>query len=419
VAHRRRDELHGMEYGHFLVLNLLTGPLTRDEILDRFVLIGAHLGVSLPIRSTERRREMERGVDRDLGQLSEMGLLMLDEQGAYHLTERGREEAVKTEQGLEKVASRVRAFTSSAETASKVSIAVNVLLTALKLSVGLLVNSVALLADGIDNLMDIVSAVAVFLGIRFNRELYSTAFIVVVMFGTALWIVYESVSRLIHPEPIGAGTLMIAAAVLSGVVCYAMSVYQHMVGKRPGSLSLISQSVDSRNHVFYAVAVLVGIVFARFGIFIVDSVVGLGVALVILKSGYDLAVETLKMARGKEVDFSAFGREYEKPLVKRRHNYFRSWTLVTLRDVHTREEIVTRFTSTFATDDLPIVSHFGLSLWRGFDVEGRLDSLLEELVQGGVVAVRDGEYHLTTRGRWELSRKLWYERYMRMPDEPG
>lgn len=412
MARRRRNELHRLEYGSFIVLNLLKSPLTRDQILERFSRIGGHFGIRMPKLGTPAHSGLLQGVDFDLRRLSELGLIEADEQGVHHLTERGIEEASKTDAGIERAASRIRALASSAETASKVSVVVNLLLSALKLSVGLLFNSVALIADGFDNLIDVLSATAVFFGIKYKRELYSTAFIVVMMLGTAVWIGYESITRIVRPEVVDAGALIITAAVFSGALCYMMSVYQHLVGKRSGSLSLVSQSVDSRNHVVYAAAVLVGIIFARFGIFIVDSLVGLAVAIVILKSAYDLSTEVFKMARGGELDLSSFGREYEKVLSKHRKGYFRAWTLLSLRDVHTREGIVSRFNSSFATEDLPVVSHFGLSLWQGFDLENQLDSLLEELSDEGLTTVEDGEYRLTAKGRRALNKRLWYQRFV-------
>lgn len=318
---------------------------------------------------------------------------------------------VTTSRHLERVGSRIRSMMSDATLVSKISVAVNILLTILKLSVGILFNSVALLADGFDNLIDVVSAIAVFLGIKHRRELYSTGFIIAVMFGTSLWIVYESISRIVRPEVVDTGWLIVVAAVCSGIVCYVMSVYQHVVGRRTGSLSLISQSIDSRNHVVYAGAVLVGIIFAGFGIFIVDSLVALAVAALILKSAYDLTLETVRVARGQEMDSSAFGREYEKVIDARRRSYLRSWLLFTLKEARSRAEILSSFNESFAADGLPVVTHFGLSLWKGFDLEERLDPLLKDLTGEGLISERDGGYYLTSKGSRERSKRLWYERF--------
>ena len=83
-----------------------------------------------------------------------------------------------------------------------------------------------------------------------------------------------------------------------------------------------------------------------------------------------------------------------------------------MRDVHTREGIVSRFNSSFATEDLPVVSHFGVSLWQGFDLENQLNSLLEELSDEDLMTVEDGEYRLTAKGRRSLNKKLCYQRFV-------
>lgn len=207
---------------------------------------------------------------------------------------------------------KVKESLSSSETASKFSVLVNLILSALKLGVGLLVNSMGLIADGLDNLTDVFSSIVAFFGIKYKREIYSTAFIILVMFIVGVSIGYQAISRLLHPQPVDAGLWAILAAVVSGIICYLMSMYQHFVGKRSGSLSLLSQSTDSKNHVFVAAAVLIGIIFARFGILIVDSLVGIVVAFLILKSAIELTTETFKVARGAELDFSKFKRGYEQ-----------------------------------------------------------------------------------------------------------
>jgi hypothetical protein len=280
----------------------------------------------------------------------------------------------------------------------------------MKLGVGFIFNSMALIADGFDNIVDVVSAIAVFLGIKYKRELISTLFIILVMFITGVWIGYESVSRLINPEAVEAGAFTIIAAVVSGLVCYLMSLYQYTVGKRTGSLSLISQSIDSKNHVFVAGAVLVGILFAAFGIFIVDSIVGLVVAALILKSAIELSVETSRIAGGEELELSRFARAEERAFEKHRRNYFKSWLLFCLREVNTREDVISQYKKSFSTEGLPLINHF--SFLEGFDFENHADPLLKELIDEGLATVKDVNYKLTDKGEKLLKRKLASQRYM-------
>jgi cation diffusion facilitator family transporter len=397
----RLKELKGHE--HFILLLLSKSPLNKEGIYDGFMRLTAYWGI-------QRHGKLMEELDVHLDRLSKLGFVVKDSQQDYHLTEQGIEVANKLDMHLEQAGMRMGNLFSSAKTAAKVSIFANILLSVLKLVMGLLFNSMALIADGYDNLVDVLSAGIVFLGIKYRRELLATTFIIVAMFGTAAWIGYQSVIRIINSQPVDAGALVIAAAVISGAAGYGMSVYQHAVGKRTGSLSLISQSIDSRNHSFVAIAILVGIIFARFGIVIVDSIVGLAVAILILKSAIELANEALRIiAKGEKLDVSRFGREYEKFVENHRINYFKSWILYYIRDIHNEEEIILQYQRSFSQEDLPIISHF--TFIKGFDFEKHFDSLIEELIHEGLIMTSSGHYYLTDEGNKALNRKLRQERY--------
>jgi len=385
-------------------------PLTKEEISGTYHRFGGLLGISTPSPGTKQYERWQRKIDEALGHLLKLGLVAIDEHGVHRLTEEGIEEANKVDQGLQKFTRLLSSFFSSGQTTAKISIIVNVLLSALKLGVGFLFNSMALIADGFDNVVDVVSAVMVFLGIKYKRDLISTLFIILVMFITGVWIGYESVTRLINPEAVEAGAFTIIAAVVSGLVCYLMSLYQYTVGKRTGSLSLISQSIDSKNHVFVAGAVLIGILFATFGIFIVDSIVGLGVAAMILKSAIELSVETSRIAGGEKLELSRFARAEERAFEKHRRNYFKSWLLFCLREASTRENVVSQYKKSFSTEGLPLINHF--SFVEGFDFENHIDSLLKELIDEGMATVKDMNYQLTDKGEKLLKKKLVSQRYM-------
>jgi hypothetical protein len=74
-------------------------------------------------------------------------------------------------------------------------------------------------------------------------------------------------------------------------------------------LTLIIQSVDSRNHVIVAASVTAGLAAAWYEVALLDTLVGLLIALTILKSGLELARDTYRSLEGEEVDLSryAFG----------------------------------------------------------------------------------------------------------------
>ena len=395
--------------GHFLLRALLNHPQTRDEINKTYRRLGNLLGVGAPTPGTKKYQKWQHKVDTDLTRLMKLGLVEAEEDKLYRLTDAGIKEATKVGEGLQKFSHSIGTFFAKGENAAKLSVIIDLLLSILKLGVGFLSNSMALIADGFDNMVDVASAVVVFLGIKYKKELISTAFILLVMFVTVGWIGYEAVSRLIHPEIVDAGVMTIVAAIVSGLACYLMSVYQYAVGKKTYSLSLISQSIDSKNHVFIAIAVLIGVIFARFSIFIVDSIVALGVAIMILKSAIELAIETLRVAKGAGLDISRFARIEEKIVENHRKNYLKGWILFSLQETNRREEIAAKCADSFSTEDLPFVDQFGFL--KGYDFVKNLDSLFRELVDKGLVVNKAGGYYLTREGEKALRRIPISERY--------
>ncbi len=380
-----------------LALTAAGRPLTLHDFRHQLQRMGHHFGISAFLLKHDRDVLPDSELRADLTYLEGAGHVVRRSDGAWELTPSGREIGARMDDEMGRLASTLSRVVNDAVLASGISVAVNAVLAGLKLTVGFLLNSVALIADGFDSTVDVASAIAVYIGIRTRREFASTVFIVVVMVATALFIGFESVSKLLAGEVVRTSWLAFVAAAISGVVCYLMSVYQHLVGKRVGSLSLLSQSVDSRNHVIQAGAVLVGLVFALLGIHFVDAVVGLVVALLIMRSAIELTAEMRRTAGGESLDASHFQREYERIWNARNRRYFESWLLLLLDEPHSREDIMTHYHEVFDATDLPVVRHFSPA--RTFDLPEHLDSVLEGMLNSGKIELRGRNYHITGAGR--------------------
>jgi Co/Zn/Cd efflux system component len=402
---RRKGELgEGHREFMLLALNAADKPLTLHGFRHQLQRMGHHFGMSSFLIKHDQDMLRDSDLQADLAYLAKEGHVVQHSDGSYELTVSGRQVATRMDSQMGRVAATVGRFVSDGMLASSISIGVNAILAALKLVVGFLLNSVALIADGFDSSVDVASAIAVYLGIRTRRELASTIFIIVVMTGTACFIAYESITKLIAGETVDASWIAFATATVSGLVCYGMSVYQHFVGKRLGSLSLLSQSVDSRNHVIQAGAVIVGLVFALLGIYAVDAIVGLVVAVLILRSAIQLTVETRRAAGGEDTDTSHFQREYERLWNTRQRRYFESWLLVLLEEPHTRAELLNHYEDVFSAEDLPVVKHFSPA--RTFNLPENLDSLLRGMQQAGKLALSGNHYVITDVGKEALEAGL-------------
>jgi hypothetical protein len=206
----------------------------------------------------------------------------------------------------------------------------------------------------------------------------------------------------------GVDLLTFAAAILSGLVCLLLSLYQRYVATRSKQLPLISQAVDSRNHAVVAAGVTAGLVAALLRFPLMDAVVGLAVAVLILKSGVELALETLRALRGEEVDLS----RYELGFVEEYHRFQERQLADGLLSVVmeegplTRSAMLARCRGTLDARDVPLLRALGWD--RGAArLEKRVTKTLETLIERGLIGA-DGEVlQVTEKGRAELSEDVW------------
>lgn len=197
--------------------------------------------------------------------------------------------------------------------AGLIGILCNVLLCAGKLTVGALTGSVAITADGLNNLSDASSSVVTLLGFKLAEKpaddqhpygharfeylsgLAVAAMIVVIGFE----LVRTSVGSILHPEDVAFSGAAVAVLVISMAVKLWMALMNRSVGRTVGSTTLAATAADSRNDVLTTGAVLAAALVEKFTGLHVDGWMGLAVGLFILCSGAGLAKETISPLLGE------------------------------------------------------------------------------------------------------------------------
>lgn len=192
----------------------------------------------------------------------------------------------------------------------------NCLLTVLKLVIGLLVGSMAIIADGVNNLSDAASSLTTLLGFRMAQrpadkqhpygharyEYLSGLAVAALILLIGAELVKSSIAKIINPEPIEISAATIALLAASVAVKLWMSGFYKTLGKKINSTALYATSVDSRNDVISTCAVLLGcLVNYLFGLNI-DGCVGLAVAIFILYSSVGIAKDTISPLLGQQAD---------------------------------------------------------------------------------------------------------------------
>ena len=200
--------------------------------------------------------------------------------------------------------------------AGAVGIGCNLLLFLGKVIAGTLAGSVAIAADGWNNLSDAAASIVTLLGFRFSRkpadaehpygharaEYLSGLCVAVLILFIGVELAKSSVSKIISPEPVAFGAVTFGVLLGSIGVKLWMSLFVGKLGKLIGSGTLAATAADSRNDVIATSAVLVSCLVEKLFHIGIDGIVGLAVAVFILWSGYGIARDTVSILLGESAD---------------------------------------------------------------------------------------------------------------------
>lgn len=394
------------EYGQSwaIATALWDGPKTLEEIAVYFRRYPRLLGF---YRSTGRMRKRHGGMpDRIAAKMVELTALgWIEREGErYALTARGREEAEKPIADMRRTRERLQKL-AQPQAVSAVGLAVHLGLAALKLPAALLSGSVGLLNDATDTLLDGLSSVLVYLGLRYDRERAVNILLVLLMLGTGGFAFYEAVRRFFVPVAPEVDGFTFLATIVSAVVCFALHLYQRLIGVRSASIALITQSVDSRNHVIVAAGVTAGLIAARLDFPLLDTLVGLVVASLILQSAIELAIETVRSLGEDEVDLSRYEMQIPGWYDRFRQAQMNDWLLYLVADkgVRTRAELITQAGTALDFSADPMLRELGVD--RLSRVDEMIEASLTALVEAGWLA-GEAELRVTPAGQARLTRQI-------------
>lgn len=401
--HDRDDVGQRLEIAAFLS----DRPRTVDEIgahYQSYIRFMGFFDISSRLDRQESRERFRQSVQGCLDRMYADGWVTHHEDH-YIVTDLGSQEAEKMLGDMRQAKEMLKKI-SRPEIVSKVSLVVHLLLALVKLTAGFLSRSIGLMNDALDTLLDGLSSLLVFFSIKYDREKLVNALLVILMLATGSFALYESIKRFFMPvEPV-TGAFSLFATLLSLVACGLLGVYQRVIGLRAGNMALITQSVDSRNHVIVAGGVLVGLVFSSFGIYLADTLVGLAVAALILKSGVELLIDLFRMLRGETLDLSRFQMGISKRYHEFRRSQLSDWMIymVGRQGIDTLERLAEAARESMDFGDNPALRELGLS-----KVNASSDMVSEAvayLTDQKLVLVESGQVQLTATGQKRLIENL-------------
>lgn len=207
--------------------------------------------------------------------------------------------------------------------ASIIGILTNVLLVIIKLTAGFLFSSIAIIADGINNLSDTISSLVTLIGFKMSgkpadsehpyghaRMEYVSGLLVsffIVFLGLQLF--KSSVEEVLNPQVASFSRLTLIILFISVLIKVWQSLFYRKIGLLIDSMTLKAVSVDSRNDVLATTSILIGTGITLLTGYNLDGYMGMMVAAFILYSGFNLVKETvsplLGMAPTEELELLA------------------------------------------------------------------------------------------------------------------
>nr|WP_222109373.1 cation transporter [Streptomyces cupreus] len=171
----------------------------------------------------------------------------------------------------------------------------NVIEAIVAITAGTLASSTALIGFGLDSMIEVSSAAAVFWqfsaadhAVREAREQHTLRIIAVSFFALAIYVAIESVRALVGTGQAERSVIGIALAALSLLVMPFLSAAQRRAGREIGSASAVADSKQTLLCTYLSAALLVGLVLnATLGWSWADPAAALVIAAIAVKEGRD------------------------------------------------------------------------------------------------------------------------------------
>ena len=189
----------------------------------------------------------------------------------------------------------------------------NLFLFCLKLSIGMVLNSIAIISDAFNNLSDMGTSVIAIFGVKMSNSLpdeehpfghgrieYISSLIVsfiIIMVGIELFKV--SINKIINPEKVIFNLMLILILVLSILVKIWMFSYNNYIGNKINSGINKATAVDSLNDVVATFAVIISMFVQNIVNAPIDGFVGVLVSLLIIYTGFNISKDTVNVLLGQ------------------------------------------------------------------------------------------------------------------------
>ncbi|MGG5372229.1 cation diffusion facilitator family transporter [Enterococcus sp. AZ196] len=194
-----------------------------------------------------------------------------------------------------------------AELGALISIIAYILVSAMKLVVGHWANSEALRADGLNNFTDILSSIAVLIGLRISQkpadvehryghwkaENIASLVTSFIMLLVGLQVLYSSILSVINKKTEAPDMTAAIVGIISAAIMYGVYYFNKRLSEKVKSPGLLAAAKDNRSDAWTSIGTSIAVFAASFNLVWLDSTAAIIVALLILKTAIDIFKESV------------------------------------------------------------------------------------------------------------------------------
>lgn len=205
---------------------------------------------------------------------------------------------------------------SYAKLCSSLGIAINTILFLVKFLCGSISGSTAIVADGFNNLADVATSIASFLGFilagigagnhhPFGHGRYEwlmSIFSSLAVMGMGITLANTSIQTIHNPQAVEFGFLTAAILIFSILAKFYMFCYNNRISKKVASSAMAATAADSISDMVSTTAILFSLIIQTLTGWTIDGWCGLLVSIFIVFSGFKAAAETIERLLGQSPD---------------------------------------------------------------------------------------------------------------------
>lgn len=286
----------------------------------------------------------------------------------------------------------------------------NIILVAFKATIGLLVNSIAITLDAVNNLTDVISSVVTIVGTKLANkapdrehpyghgriEYFSSVIIAIIILLAGVMAIKESCEKIINPADTKYSIIALVIIGITVFVKFFLGTHVKKVGKEVNSQSLIASGKDALWDAVVSFSTLIAGIINYIWNFNLEGYLGIIISILIIKSAIGMFKESANSMLGQRADGDLCAKIKERVLEFEEvqgvydlnlHNYGPSRTVASLHiqvrnDMNAGEiHILTRNITYKIFEEFGIAVTIGIYASNDEGEFGQIKSELEKIVK--------------------------------------